>query len=339
MILVVGPGTPADLLAKLPPSSTSSWSSSSSSEDSAGDDDDTDAEAGGAANESYSDDEDPEDEYVMPLPAESEEESEDESRVNYHAMRHRGCINTAAWLNSGWRISRAVRTFESIETEECPSQLVTSGDDHAIKVWDVQLAMGSSSPLAGGNDTHCPFATSAPEEAAIGSKWARYYSRHKMANRHGFVMPLFSMQTGHRGNVFHVTPVDGKPGKIATCAADGYLLVNDIETSTSSMVISPECGDGDAGLSRLLSHGMCFSHHFLSPNTGLLCTQRGLRRFDLRLPPREQSTYNLLTGTMNSCKACVPWSEPATSSSLQEGETAYIFGKLYLENLSCWQYF
>ena len=213
---------------------------------------------------------------------------------------------------------------EAYETEDCPTQLVTSGDDHTIKLWDVRHAMGTANPLSGGSATLCPFSDPSQDTSRLLRKWSRYYDEHKIATQHGEVIQLAEMRTDHYGNVFHVTPVSGSPGKVATCAADGYLMINDLETETSSIVYCPEGGESD-GI-RFRGRNMCFSHHFLGPNTGLLCTQKGLRRFDLRLSPREQSSYNLLSGLMNICKACIPWSPSTSSSSLTEGDSSYIFG-------------
>ena len=99
----------------------------------------------------------------------------------------------------------------------------------------------------------------------------------------GSVLNLATLSSGHTNNVFHVTPLYAQPGKVATCAADGFLRPADLETGNSRVVVSPEYDDGIAGLFRAgltsLRSGMCFSHQFLSQNTGLLCSERGLRRF------------------------------------------------------------
>jgi hypothetical protein len=118
--------------------------------------------------------------------------------------------------------------------------------------------------------------------------------------------------------------------QIATCGADGYLRLSDIVAETTSIVVSPEYDDGgNLGLFSLHSN-MCFSHRFLNANTGLLCSERGLKRFDIRLPPREQPSQNLLLGResyRSCCKACAVYSY----SSLGGGgggdeESAYVFG-------------
>ena len=270
------------------------------------------------------------------------------------SMRHGGCINTAAWLDCGWRLSTSSMGLpsshaEAVISHECPTQLVTSGDDHLVKFWDVRHAMGMTSPLSGGYCTLCPF--SAPtipgswEETK--QSWESYYASsqptsEKIPSRYnhqysGSVIPLATLHTGHRGNVFHVTPVNGQPGKVATCGADGYLRLIDLEesgggngdASCSTVIVSPEYDDDLGGLlpTGMLSlrPGMCFSHHFLNQNIGLLCSERGLRRFDLRLPPREQSTQSIMGGPFRGCKACAVWSS-ASSSALEEGDSAYVFG-------------
>ena len=247
------------------------------------------------------------------------------------SMRHGGCINTAAWLNCGWRIS--VGAKEAQGTEECTTQLVTSGDDLLVKFWDVSHAMGMASPLPGSYATISPF--SAPDSSRdvgpIRSKWKRYYAESDTSMIAGSVRNLATLSTGHTNNVFHVTPLYGQPGKVATCAADGFLRLADLETGNSRVVVSPEYDDDIGGLFRAglmsLRPGMCFSHHFLSQNTGLLCSERGLRRFDLRLPPREQSTRSLLGGSYRGCKSCAIWSASKPTTSLEEGDSAYVFGK------------
>jgi hypothetical protein len=244
------------------------------------------------------------------------------------SMRHGGCINTAAWMDCGWRISTSGHAIEAVPSEDCPTQLVTSGDDHLVKFWDVREAMGSTTPLSGGFSTLCPFsAPECPNQEGAHKWWKDHYAKRKTQQIAGTVLPLATLQSGHRGNVFHVTPLTGKPGKVATCGADGYLRVTDLETGDSSVIVSPEFED-DLGLLSLRA-GMCFSHHFLNKNTGLLCSERGLRRFDLRLPPREQPTRSLLGGRFRACKACAIWSSPESASSLEEGDSVYVFGTFY----------
>jgi WD40 repeat protein len=252
------------------------------------------------------------------------------------SMRHGGCINTAAWLDCGWRLSTGGGTSnnscDAVETDDCPTQLVTSGDDHLVKFWDVRHAMGMTSPVPGGHATICPF--SAPNgcssQDAVRKSWKDHYTKTKSPHVAGSVLHLATMQTGHRGNVFHVTPLQGQPGKVATCGADGFLRLTDLETGDSTIVISPEYEDDIGGLlhAGLLSlrPGMCFSHNFLNQHTGLLCSERGLRRFDIRLSPREQVTHSLLGGPFKACKACAIWRSPTSESSLEEGASTYVFG-------------
>eukprot|EP00539_Tryblionella_compressa_P018691 CAMPEP_0178881094 /NCGR_PEP_ID=MMETSP0747-20121128/12820_1 /TAXON_ID=913974 /ORGANISM="Nitzschia punctata, Strain CCMP561" /LENGTH=1373 /DNA_ID=CAMNT_0020549045 /DNA_START=176 /DNA_END=4298 /DNA_ORIENTATION=+ len=285
------------------------------------------------------------------------------------SMRHGGCINTAAWLDCGWRLSTTTRTSEEgggssssnennshvygIWSEECPTQLVTSGDDHLVKFWDVRSAMGMTSPLPGGRSTICPFSASKSRNPHdLEEEWQSLYDArqgHKKCHNNnnnsnidddyhlpGSVRLLATLRTGHRGNVFHVTPLEGKPGVVATCGADGFLRVTNMELGESSIVVSPEYDDELSGLLPMglfsLRRIMCFSHHFMNQNVGLLCSERGLRRFDLRLSPREQSTQNLLGSSFRGCKACAilsgessSLSSSTSSSSLTGGETSYVF--------------
>jgi hypothetical protein len=246
------------------------------------------------------------------------------------SMRHGGCINTASWMDCGWNISTAGVSREAVSMEECPTQLVTSGDDLLVKFWDVSQSMGTTSPLSGAYSTVCPF--SAPDcsrdVGPIRNKWLRYYSTTQSSALSGSVLPLATLSTGHMNNIFHVTPLKGQPGKVATCGADGFLRLADLETGDSRVVVSPEHEDDMGLLMMSVRPAMCFSHHFLSRNTGLLCTERGLRRFDIRLPPREQSTSNLLGGSLRGCKSCAILSDSKSNTSLLEGgDSAYIFGK------------
>lgn len=267
------------------------------------------------------------------------------------SMRHAGCINTATWLDAGWRLSTVsshhystsynanfhdggdddVFNIRALATDDCPTQLLTSGDDRQVKFWDVRHSMGSSNPLSGGRNTHCPFASTEENQDGIGYKarWKNFYHHQHPVEPwkvSGNIVPLATLGTGHRANVFHVTPLWQQPGKVATCGADGYLRLGDVEASSngdsnsSSIVISPEYGDTD--LFRL-GPGICFSHHFLNSNVGLLCSERGLRKFDIRLPPRQQEKRALIGGS-TTVKACAIWTESA-STSVEELESSYVF--------------
>jgi len=241
-------------------------------------------------------------------------------------MRHGGCINTAAWMDCGWKISfpNGIRNHDdkdAIMTQECPTQLVTSGDDLLVKFWDVSQAMGMISPLGGSSATICPFSSSVPKSSGnLIRKWQRYYDENTNSDAiAGTVLPLATIFTGHTNNVFHVTPLHGQPGKVATCGADGFLRLGDLESGRSRVILTPErCPFG-------IRTTMCFSHYFLSQNTGLLCNEKGLRRFDLRVSPREQVSTSLLVGS-SGCKACAIWSSSNPTTSLEEGESAYVFG-------------
>lgn len=267
-----------------------------------------------------SSDDDSQDEIVIPR------ESTPPSYVP--SIRHGGCINTAAWLTSPWRLSLADRDGSSaaiaVDSQETPTQLVTSGDDRTVKFWDVRYAMGTANPLPGGKDTQLPFADTLDCEPF---DW-NGYSPSSNTPLQGSVVPLATVLTGHRGNVFHVTPVNAHPGKVVTCAADGYLRLSDINrpTESSTVIMSPEntLGADDIlpmGLFALRASSMCFSHHFLNANTGLLCGEHGLFRFDLRLSPREQSSTSLL-GNDETCKSCAIWSELSMDVDV---DSAYVF--------------
>ena len=269
------------------------------------------------------------------------------------SIRHQGCINTAAWLESGWRLSTVSNHFYAstsynannddvfccrpLTSDDCPTQLVTSGDDREVKFWDVRYAMGGANPLPWGRNTHCPFASPGESSNDTGykAKWNDFYRRQKPVEPwkiSGNIMPLISMHTGHLRNVFHVTPLWQQPGKVATCGADGYLRLGDVEassngdSSSSAIIISPEHSNSSlmGGLFQL-GAPICFSHHFLNSNVGLLCTERGLRKFDIRLPPRQQERRPLVGG-LDACKACAIWTS-GSSSSVEEVDSAYVFGK------------
>ena len=65
---------------------------------------------------------------------------------------------------------------------------------------------------------------------------------------------------------------------------------------------------------------MCFSHHMLDENTGLLCSESGLYRFDIRVPRSSQSSEPLLGHDL--CKSCAVYSATEAESS------AYVFGEI-----------
>jgi tetratricopeptide (TPR) repeat protein len=261
---------------------------------------------------------------------ESDEDAEIPMRHDHHrghqhvqrrtwvpSIRHGGCINTACWLDCPWRLSSAGSVPQAVESYESPTQIITSGDDRLIKFWDVRNAMGMASPLPGGWDTFAPLALGTDSDIGsteIYNTWRNYYKQCDKFKVAGSVNLLASLTSGHRGNVFHVTPIGGAPGKVLTCGADGYLRASDLHSQTSSIVVN-HFAFGDT----FDSHGgMAFSHQMLTRNTGLMCSERGLHHFDLRLSPREQQRQSLLKSQLNaysfsnsrtlSCKACAVWS-------------------------------
>lgn len=230
-------------------------------------------------------------------------------------------------------------TVRAVPSNECTTQIITSGDDRTVKFWDICDAMGGTSPFPGGPSTICPFSQSSrmyETPSDVVKLWKRRDRRGDPIS--GAVVPLVSLQTGHGGNVFHATPIYHQPGKIATCAADGYMRISDIESgsdSSSTIVVTPDIDDdaGDLPLGFLrLRAGMCFSHHFLDAHSGLLCSERGLKRFDIRLSPREQPSGSILGGQYSSCKSCAIWSAGASGvgGGIDEEsfDSAYVFGKL-----------
>lgn len=235
------------------------------------------------------------------------------------SMRHGGCINTACWLDCPWRLSTAGSAApQSItESHETPTQLMTSGDDRLIKFWDVRNAMGMASPLPGGWDTFAPLAFGTDPNIGTPERhkaWKNHYQRSDAFKVAGSVNLLATLTSGHRGNVFHVTPIGGTPGKVLTCGADGYLRICDLHRETSAVVINPFAEEDSMDP----YGGMAFSHQLMSKNTGLLCSERGLHHFDIRLSPREQHRQSLLKSHQNAysisssrnttCKACAVWS-------------------------------
>jgi len=226
-----------------------------------------------------------------------------------------------------------------LDYNECPTQLISSGDDHLVKFWDVAASMGSTSPLPCGSATVTPFSSQRMPIKACSELVDIWRASSTTIGSHkrylpGVVHPLVTLPSGHRGNVFHVTPVPHSLGKIATCAADGFLRLMDVEahstssphaaaaarnrsnstTSASSntgeastVIISPQTDDGEESF-RFHHSLMCFSHHFLSSNVGLVCSERGLLHFDIRVPARSQKRGSLIPELRSKgCKSCYPW--------------------------------
>jgi hypothetical protein len=250
------------------------------------------------------------------------------------SMKHNGCVNTSTWLSTGWRVSRArtddsflnsfivsdsyssnskIGSIHSIEAEECPTQLMTSGDDARVKIWDVEMSMGRASPNPS-SCTECPFGYIDMEDKIRSSIAKPWKSRYRYTDKvPGLVKLMATVQTSHRGNVFHAIPagVDRK-GKILTCAADGTLRMSDVDhqsssenSNTSSQII--------LGPTNEEHFEMCFSIHMLDQNNGLLCSEPGLKRFDLRVGTRSQSYAPLLE--IDGSKGCAVYSTSSEDSS------------------------
>ena len=322
------------------------------------------------------------------------------------SMIHGGCINTASWLDGGWMISTAHQedihpnfqvhgdyddegicrnahrnTIKSIGFNEFPTQLVTSGDDKLLRFWDVSDSMGRISPWPGGDDTRTPYSSFSASDNIVdvwrsrcrnrclgsgGGSDDDQNSRLPAQILPGVVRPLATLNSGHRGNVFHVTTIPNCPGRVATCGADGFLRLHDVETelqqhwqkpiplrysastmqSMSSVIISPEYHSEDnngqrqvhvypGGVTLVRNSSpskMCFSHHFLSSNVGLVCSEGGLLHFDLRVPPRSQKRESLIPELSDCCRACVPWRLGMGNDETEHGsygggelESAYVF--------------
>mmetsp|Transcript_21810 Transcript_21810/g.31281 ORF Transcript_21810/g.31281 Transcript_21810/m.31281 type:complete len:119 (+) Transcript_21810:71-427(+) len=88
------------------------------------------------------------------------------------------------------------------------------------------------------------------------------------------------------------------PLGIAGDSAIWLWLLGQIHQPRPSRLLGPT--------SSTLSSG---SHAYTTSNTRLLCTERGLLIFDLRLSAREQPRQNLYTDTV--CKACALWNHPS----------------------------
>jgi len=135
------------------------------------------------------------------------------------------------------------------------------------------------------------------------------------------------------------------PGKVLTCAADGFLRLTDVEINATSspaartrdslnsvgeasaIIISPEyqSENGESEhVYRYRESSMCFSHHFLNTNVGLVCSERGLLHFDLRLPPNAQKRGSLIEELSSTCKSCCVLKETGDSDS------TYVFGEYTL---------
>lgn len=238
------------------------------------------------------------------------------------AMSHSGCINTACWLDSQWRISTArtdensfLNTFvqsssyssnsaadeassiKAVSSYDCPTQIMTSGDDKRLKFWDCSTSMAASPSCI--EKTSCPFAFSSQSGKRTKGKHAHVGHTENIL---GSVQFLASLKTGHMGNVFHCIPRN-RPGDVITCAADGMLNICNIEHDSCTTILSSE--------------GMFFSHIMLDDNIGLFCGEKGLRRFDLRISREDQANYCVLEEGI--CKSCALYSS--------EESSAYVFGK------------
>lgn len=180
-------------------------------------------------------------------PTSDNSQSSHHEREVARSMKHNGCINTVSWLDCGWRISTVshedvhpyseyyndifassshssnvycstpMRHKQSdglavpMNASEYPTQLITSGDDHVVKIWDVSCAMGSVSPLPGGSATVAPFCSEKipmKPTSELLSKWKSHawlikddHDGIDMKYKHhlpGIVHPLLSLATGHR---------------------------------------------------------------------------------------------------------------------------------------------
>jgi WD40 repeat protein len=268
------------------------------------------------------------------------------------SMRHDGCVNTASWLNCPWRLSGADGGMSLSSGDQMilpqgissccdvPTQVLTSGDDCMIKVWDLSNAMGSASPLAGGWDTYSPLTMTNIKELGSDEQnenWKNYYEeRDGICKVAGSVSLLASVHSKHEGNVFHVSPIADAPGKVLSCGADGFLRLLDLESGLSIIVLDPliHAERGEGLIANLLGGGfgvIAFSHVQLTGNTGLLCSQRGLFRYDIRVAPNVQPRASLL-GLFAPCKACAVWSPSSYRSDYSypsymntQSEPPYVF--------------
>jgi hypothetical protein len=197
---------------------------------------------------------------------------------------------------------------------------------------------------SGGWNTRLPFgknhrdpAAAAEDTAAAGWRERWHDEALSHSRPHGTVVNVASLPTGHRGNVFHATPLKSDAGNLLTCGADGCLRMCNMVAETSSVVFNLG-GDDDDGTSFLFSP-MAFSHLTLSAHTGLLCSEIGLHAFDVRLSPREQPRATLLRmaslgGNAEStpvrhrraCKACALWNPHGSDfDGTTELDSYYVF--------------
>lgn len=255
-------------------------------------------------------------------------------------IRHESCINTACWLDTPWRLSLSAGQGTVIEDSwETPTQLITSGDDHMVKFWDVRHSMGCASPQPGGWDVFTPFSTqSFPSSTTLSP---RKDSKETSKVPPGAVIPLASISSGHWGNVFHVTPVPTRPGLVLTCGADGQLRSCSVDHVHSSNLIMRPMGssddDSDSDDYHSMRLGLAYSHVLLTESTGLLCSDRGLFRFDIRVAPRNQSRqpFKLIPSKRNGwrsyvskIKSCAVWSPSLGTEIAKQGhliDSNYVF--------------
>ena len=236
------------------------------------------------------------------------------------SISHAGCVNTACWIDAPWRFvgSDPLSVNESVHPLETTHHLATSGDDRIVKIWDCRDSMGFASPLAGGWDTLCPFSGDEPaKDFEFGDIVTKTVS--------GSVKQIAQMTTGHAANVFNVSPVNSRPGCMLSSGADGQLRLLDLVSNTSKRILKART-DGMDGY----GSPMAYSHVQTTEDTGLLCCESGLFRFDLRVPQSQQPNANLMVTSGLcyedsledgvSCKACIPWHESNMSV-----EPNYIF--------------
>lgn len=250
---------------------------------------------------------------------------------------HNGCINTACWLDAPWRLACNYTETTSCSTpnicmdtpHEASTQIMTSGDDRMLKIWDVTQSIGMVSPIGGGWDTYAPLADSStitseynPNEHK--QRIVQFYRHQQRSKVPGQVRLLASISTGHVNNVFHVSPIRQKPGEVLTCGADGYLRLIDIEMGQSCTVLAPVDDEMLPEMWQTTASKVAYSHVSLGPHTGLLCSAKGLRYFDIRLSVREQSRRSILppfSGNDAQCKACAIWSPRGLS---EDSESYYV---------------